>query len=184
VSWTLNLMVRDRDTPISEVAFDADLLEDPDDVATVHALVPQALLRGCRTTGDLLDLVGNASVAEQRLIYDDAREAAGLERSEDIDAHAEFERANRAARRRAADRPVPACAVCGAHPTGAAACLLKFLPRAGGIAPTMSISPSPATWTAPAAVQLRDYGPHRPRRGRARPARGRTAQARARAPPA
>jgi hypothetical protein len=112
-------MVRDRDTPINEITFDAHLLEDPDDVATARALVLQAVLGGCRTTGDLLGLVSNASAAEQRLIFDDAREAAGLERSEDIDAHAQFVQANQAARRRAADRPVPVCAVCGVRPTGA-----------------------------------------------------------------
>jgi hypothetical protein len=55
---------------------------------------------------------------QRRELHNRARTENGLETIEDVEAHARFVAVNEMARRRAAARPTPACAVCGRPPTG------------------------------------------------------------------
>jgi hypothetical protein len=114
MSWEINLPVRDRADRLAEVAIDSHQLADPEERVTVRELVLQATLAGDRTAGDLLDRLEAAGPAGRRPILDDAREAAGLERTEDIDARERHEEA-----RHLAIRPPAECVVCGAPSTDA-----------------------------------------------------------------
>jgi hypothetical protein len=124
VSWEIRIPYRSREDSLAEVGFAARQL-DAEERAIVRALVLQAALGGCRTAGDLLDRVGHATVAERRLIYDDAREAAGLERSQDIDDRERFEEARAEALRRGVE---PIQGLIGGELKGCAAEGCKALP--------------------------------------------------------
>ncbi len=99
MSWQIRIPVRDPDEPVSEVAFDARVLDDPDERATVRKLVQRAMLDGFQTTGDLVRELGRLEredPAKLRRVYDAAREDAGLETATEIDARQSLE-ARRAA---------------------------------------------------------------------------------------
>jgi hypothetical protein len=83
--WSINLPVRDRHAPITDIGGDARALDDPAERAMVRQLVLGAMLEGDTTSGDLLDRLEAADPTARRKLFDDAREAAGRERSEDID---------------------------------------------------------------------------------------------------
>src|SRR5215216_6019735 len=61
-------------------------------------------------------MLSNAGPAQRRELLNKCRVAAGLETVEDVEGHARFVQANEALLYRP-HRPVPSCAVCGAHPT-------------------------------------------------------------------
>jgi hypothetical protein len=118
--WEIRLPIRSRDEPLADVAHSARGIEDAQDRAVARTIAIDAAVHGgMRTAGELIDHLEAAGPAGRRPILDDAREAAGLERSEDIDSRERFEAIQRQVRRRAANRPIPTCAVCGVHPTGA-----------------------------------------------------------------
>jgi hypothetical protein len=118
--WQISIPYRDRSDSLAELGFDAGLLGEEDRAVTRH-LVLRALLEGDKTTGDLLDRLEAADPTERRELLDDAREAAGLERSEDIDAREAFE-ARPVVGGSSLDGPydqggrLQGCAACGAIP--------------------------------------------------------------------
>jgi len=106
-----------RDAPLTDVGFDARHFEDPEDRAVVREFVLDSMLNsGLETVGDMLDMLSNAGPAQRRELLNKCRVAAGLETVEDVEGHARFVQANEALLYRP-HRPVPSCAVCGAHPT-------------------------------------------------------------------
>jgi hypothetical protein len=118
VNWQIHIPHHgDRDAPLTDVGFDARHLEDPEDRAVTREFVLDSMLdSGLETVGDLIDMLSNAGPAQRRELLNKCRLAAGLETVEDVEGHARFVQANEALLYRP-HRPVPSCAVCGAHPT-------------------------------------------------------------------
>jgi hypothetical protein len=85
MSWSIDLPIHSRDEDICDLISATRLLEDPEQRATMRRLTIAAQIDGVRTSGELCDLLEAAGKGGRREIFDDAREAAGLERSQDID---------------------------------------------------------------------------------------------------
>ena len=83
--WAIRFPFREPDSPITDVAIDAQDLEDPEERAVVRALVLQAVLGGCATVGDLSVRLASQTPAERRPLLDSAREAAGLKSASDVE---------------------------------------------------------------------------------------------------
>ena len=125
--WAIRFPFREPDSPITDVAIDAQDLEDPEERAVVRALVLQAVLGGCATAGDLRVLLASRTPAERRPLLDSAREAAGLKSASDIEADEKFEAVQQQARlnssgRDAEGKAFQGCAAqdCSAFPMDAA----------------------------------------------------------------
>ena len=119
MSWEITLLVRDRDEPLVDVAYSARGIEDPEAAAVARTVAIQAETEGAlRTAGELIDHLEGMTPPQRRTVLDRARVENGLDTVADAMARRRFKQANEAARRRAADRPVPTCAVCGTRPTG------------------------------------------------------------------
>jgi hypothetical protein len=116
--WEIRLPDLNRDESLVDLACAESALPDKDDRLVLRELVLAATLAGDHTAGDLFDRLEAAGPAGRRPILDNAREAAGLPRTEDLDRAEHFEALQRQARQRAGDRPIPKCAVCGARPIG------------------------------------------------------------------
>jgi hypothetical protein len=93
-TWSIKVPFHDRSDTLADVAFAANDLPDDDRLVTQH-LVLEAHAAGDDRVGHLLDRLGSMSPRERRQVLDDAREASGLERSEDIDSREAFEHRNR-----------------------------------------------------------------------------------------
>ena len=102
--WAIRFPFREPDSPTTDVAIDAQDLEDPEERAVVRALVLQAVLGGCSTTGDLRVLLASRTPAERRPLLDDARAAAGLETATAVEDRERFEAVQRDARLRSSGR--------------------------------------------------------------------------------
>jgi hypothetical protein len=118
MSWEIRLLDLKRDESLVDLACAESALPEKDDRLVLRELVVGATLAGDHSVGDLFDRLEAAGPAGCRPILDNAREAAGLPRTEDLDRAERFEALQRQVRRRAAKRPIPTCAVCGVHPTG------------------------------------------------------------------
>jgi hypothetical protein len=116
--WSIQIPYRHRDDDIDEVAFAARALPDADDRAVLTELVVSARLDGCRSAGDLLDRIAGATAVQRRRMLDDAREAIGLERSEDIDRRERFEMTQQMAARRSNGRDASGAADAGCAAEG------------------------------------------------------------------
>jgi hypothetical protein len=110
--WRIRLPVRDRDTPVHEIGFDAWHLEG-EDGAIVRELVLDAVINtDIKTTGQLLDALERMSESQRRALLDKTRLSIGLQSTADVEAHEKFVAANRALR----PPPPQRCAVCNALP--------------------------------------------------------------------
>lgn len=118
--WQIRIPDLNRDESLVDLVCAQSALPDKEDRRVLRELVLQATLAGYGTAGELYDRLEDAGPAGRRPIFDDAREAAGLKRSADIDRAEHVQELQRQARQRAANRPIPTCAVCGVHPTGPA----------------------------------------------------------------
>lgn len=118
MSWSIDVPHRGRDQTVIDALFDVRYVEDPESRAVTRALLEEAAESGTRSIGEFLDRIDRLDDAGRRRLLDEGRAACGLESTADVAARGEFERAQDAARRRAAQRPIPACAICGARPTG------------------------------------------------------------------
>jgi hypothetical protein len=101
--WSIKLPIRGPNAPLADLIADAFSFK-AEERDVVHELVSQAILSSCETTGDLLDRLNGASVAERRTILDNAREAAGLESATAIDDEEAFKHRQEMARRRSSGR--------------------------------------------------------------------------------
>jgi hypothetical protein len=119
--WQITVPHRNPDDTLSEVADAARQTLDGDDLEVTRELIVQAAASGHRTAGSLIDALGAAEPAQRRALLDRARLAVGLCTTEEADAQARYEAANRVLAKRPhrdADGKVPqACAVCGSWST-------------------------------------------------------------------
>ena len=126
MSWRIQIPNRGRDQSVADALLDARTVTDPESQAVARTILLEAAMNGMSTVGEVLDRIERADPAERRRILDAARVSAGLETSGDVEGHRQFVAANdRLARR---SRPVPACAVCGRHPTDSNG-MLEEVPR-------------------------------------------------------
>jgi hypothetical protein len=93
--WSIRVPYTSRDDSLIDVAAAATNLPDDDRVVVQHILL-EARLAGDSTAGDLLDRLGRLSAGERRRVLDNAREAGGLPRSEDLDRREAFVRMQQA----------------------------------------------------------------------------------------
>lgn len=77
---------------------------DPDERATIREIGMRAHLSGMHTAAELLGHLEAVGKSGRRQILNDAREAAGLERSEDLDRHEQFRLTQPIAARRSSRR--------------------------------------------------------------------------------
>jgi hypothetical protein len=99
--WWIHIPYRGRDQSLSDLGFDANSLSDPEERATIIALIGRTQLETrVKTAGELIDSIEGLDRAGRRRLLDDCREAAGLPSASDLDALAEFELAQHVARTR------------------------------------------------------------------------------------
>jgi hypothetical protein len=92
--WVIRVPYWSRDDSLIDVAAEATNLPNEDRRVVQH-LVLEAHVAGDDRVGHLLDRLSAMKRQERRQVLDDAREACGLERSEDIDSREAFEHRNR-----------------------------------------------------------------------------------------
>jgi hypothetical protein len=113
VSWSIHIPHRSPEDPLVDVAEAAHVLPT-DEARVVRQLVLGELVDGsAKSAGELLDKLEAASPEERRKMLDAAREAAGLERTEDIDFREQHAVVQRNACARAFGGPPPRLAHSG-----------------------------------------------------------------------
>jgi hypothetical protein len=121
-TWSIKVPHRTREDTLIDVAASATSLADDDRRVTQH-IVLEAQVAGDRSAGDLLDRLGAMSREARRQVLDDAREASGLPRSEDLDRRQAFVRMQQALPpgRDRMGRAFQTCHAegCTSHPVGA-----------------------------------------------------------------
>jgi hypothetical protein len=105
VSWQIQIPFRSREDPLVDLA-DAARVLGQDDERIARQIVLSAITDGtAATAGELIDQLEKASRERRRKMLDDAREAVGLERSEDVDFAEHHRRVQLNASIRAANAP-------------------------------------------------------------------------------
>jgi hypothetical protein len=113
VSWSIHIPHRSPEDPLVDVAEAAHVLPT-DEARVVRQLVLGELVDGsAKSAGELLDKLEAASPEERRKMLDAAREAAGLERTEDIDFREQHAVVQRNACARAFGGPPPRLGTAG-----------------------------------------------------------------------
>jgi hypothetical protein len=93
VTWAIHIPHRDRSDPLTAVAGAVRHLP-AGDREPMRALALQAMARGARTAGDLIDQISAMTPAERRKLLDSARAEAGLPPTAAVDTHREISRVN------------------------------------------------------------------------------------------
>jgi hypothetical protein len=107
MGWSIHIPHRSPEDPLVDVAEAAHVLLT-DEARVVRQLVLGELVDGsAKSAGELLDKLEAASPEERRKMLDAALEAAGLERTEDIDFREQHAAVQRNARARAFGGPPP-----------------------------------------------------------------------------
>jgi hypothetical protein len=98
--WAIRIPYRRRDDLLADVDLAARRELEGEDAMVTRHLATAAMLAGDRTAGDLIDRIDRATPAQRRRLLDEARQAIGLERSEDIDTRERFAALNETVRLR------------------------------------------------------------------------------------
>ncbi|MEK6271462.1 MAG: hypothetical protein AABM42_02290 [Actinomycetota bacterium] len=119
-SWQIQVPNRGGEQPLDDAIFDLRAaLPDAEDRRITREIFVACRIAGLSTVGQVMEGFEQMTTAELRACLDSVRERVGLKSASDIDADHAFEMRQKEVRRRAAQRPVPTCAVCGVHPTDA-----------------------------------------------------------------
>jgi hypothetical protein len=119
--WSIPIPYRSRDDSLRDVAILANRLP-ADEARVVQHIVLEAHAAGDDNAGHLLDRLGDLEPEQRRQVLDNAREACGLPRSEDIDRRERFTRLQQAqpVSRDRQGRSYQTCHAegCASYPTG------------------------------------------------------------------